>query len=117
MVSCFAQPTDLKSYDAVIMPVGSDRHVGGEDVRVKGRMATHSIAVARLAALVGLGIAPIPTFLVADDLAGGALIRVLPEFELPPSPATALYPRAATPSPALRLLLDDLRSLPTPVPT
>ena len=110
-----ARPADLTSLEAIIVPVGSEHwHVGGDNVRVKGRVATHSIAVARLAALAGLGIAPIPTFLIADDLAGGALVRVLPQFELPRSPATALYPRAVTPSPALRLLLDDLRSLPSP---
>ena len=109
------RPSGLKSHEAIIVPVGSEHwHLGDEDIRVKGRVTTHSITVARLAALAGLGIAPIPSFLVADDMAGGALVRVLPDFELPRSPATALYPRAVTPSPALRLLLDDLRSLPRP---
>lgn len=49
-----------------------------------------------------------PAFFVADELANGTLVRVLPQIELPKSFGTALYPRSIVPSLALRCLLDAL---------
>ena len=109
------RPADLSSHDAIITPIGSDHwRVGGQDVRVSGRVTSHSVAAARLAALAGLGVAHVPAFLVVEDLAAKSLVKQLPDFDVPRSQATALYPRAVTPSAGLRLLLDDLRSLPPP---
>ena len=110
-----ATPAELARHDAVVMPPWLDHwQVGDEAVRVRWRLSTTSLAAARLAALAGLGIARLPAFVVADDLASAALSRILPDAALPRSPATALYPRAAIPSVALRLLLDELQSLPAP---
>ena len=72
------------------------------------------MSAVRLALLAGLGIARVPQFVIADDLASGALVRLLPEVPLPLSPATALYPRVATPSAALKTLIKALKSLPAP---
>ncbi len=108
-------PAELARHDAIAVPPSLDHwQVGDEEIRVRWRVSTRSLPAARLAALAGLGIARLPTFVVADDLATGALLRMLPEAALPRSPATALYPRAVTPSAALRLLLNDLHSLPVP---
>ena len=110
-----ATPAELARHDAVAMPPWVDHwRVGHGEVRVRWRISTRSLAAARLAALAGLGIARLPTFVITDDLANGSLIRMLPQAALPRSPATALYPRAVTPSAALRLLLGELQSLPAP---
>jgi DNA-binding transcriptional LysR family regulator len=43
-----------------------------------------------------------------SDLADGTLARVLPRYDLPKTPVTALYPRSIVPSLALRAFLDAL---------
>jgi len=45
---------------------------------------------------------------VAEDLADGKLVQLLPQYELPKTVVTALYPRSIVPSLALRTLLDIL---------
>ena len=110
-----ATPAELARHDVIAVPPSAHHwQVGEEEVRVRWRMSTRSLTAARLAAVAGLGIARLPTFVIADELASGALLRILPEAALPRSPATALYPRAVTRSVALRLLLDELQSLPPP---
>ena len=48
----------------------------------------------RKAAVAGLGITMIPRYAVADDLASGALIIVLPRHRIAPRPLLAVYPKA-----------------------
>ena len=56
----------------------------------------------------GLGISRLPAFFVAEDLADGRLVQLLPQYDLPKTVMTALYPRSVVPSLALRTLLDIL---------
>lgn len=109
-----AVPADLARHEVIAVPPRREQwRIGDEDVRVRGRIRLRSLPAARLAVLAGLGVARLPVFAVADDLATGALVRILPDVVLPPAPATALYPRAVVPSAALRLLLDEFGSLPS----
>jgi DNA-binding transcriptional LysR family regulator len=55
---------------------------------------------------LGLGIAQLPLFHVAEDLARGALIQVLPEWRLPAGPVSILYPRNRQLSPRVRLFIN-----------
>lgn len=57
-------------------------------VRVTGRFRADAGEALMAAAVAGLGIAALPTFLLHEDLSGGALERVLPDYEFPES---ALY--------------------------
>jgi DNA-binding transcriptional LysR family regulator len=66
------------------------------------------MVVTRNAARDGLGIARMPVFFAAGDLADGTLQQVLPGFEVPSFAATALYQRSVVPSLALRTLLNVL---------
>ena len=104
-------PRDLTAHATIA--TDPDVHawtVGEHRVRVSWRFATGNMLASRDAARAGLGIAICPRFLVADDLASGALARVLPEFRLAPTRASALYPNAADRSSALRALIDHLVS-------
>jgi DNA-binding transcriptional LysR family regulator len=56
--------------------------------------------------LMGLGLAQMPLFHIADDLAGGRLERVLADWPLPPGPVSVLYPRNRQLSPRVRLFID-----------
>lgn len=103
------QVQDLRNHTAVLSQKRFDYWiVGGETVRVRWRISTGSMVVTHTAVRDGLGIARMPEFLVAADLADGTLQRVLPGFDVPGFAATALYPRSAVPSLALRTLLNAL---------
>ncbi|HEY4275256.1 MAG TPA: LysR substrate-binding domain-containing protein [Rhizomicrobium sp.] len=54
----------------------------------------------------GFGLAQLPLFHIAHDLAEGRLIRVLPDHELPAGPVSILYPRNRQLSPRVRLFID-----------
>ena len=99
----------LARHDIVAVPANVTRwRVDGWDVSLRRRFVTSAVSAARAAALADLGIARLPLFAVAQDLASGDLVRVLPHADLPRFAATALYPRSVAPSAALRLVLQEL---------
>ncbi len=56
--------------------------------------------------LLGLGLAQMPVFHIAQDLAEGRLVRVLEDYPLPAMPVSILYPRSRQLSPRVRLFID-----------
>jgi DNA-binding transcriptional LysR family regulator len=60
------------------------------------------------AALVGAGLAYLPRFLVASDLASGRLLQPLPDWAGPRVPIAIVYPSARFASPRLRAFIDLL---------
>ncbi|HET8728488.1 MAG TPA: LysR family transcriptional regulator [Alphaproteobacteria bacterium] len=82
---------------------------GGERVvRVRGPLRANNGDALRAAALGGLGLTQLPTFLVADDLANGALVAVLTGYEPDPLPVHALYPPGRHLSGKVRAFVDFL---------
>jgi DNA-binding transcriptional LysR family regulator len=78
-------------------------------VRVEGQLVVNDIALARRAAIDGLGIAYLPEDYIEPDLAGGALIHILSDWS-PPFPGYHLYyPSRRQQLPAFALLVDALR--------
>jgi DNA-binding transcriptional LysR family regulator len=66
------QVQDLQNHTAVLSQKKFDHWiVGGETVRVRWRISTGSMVVTHTAVRDGLGIARMPGFLVAGDLADG----------------------------------------------
>jgi DNA-binding transcriptional LysR family regulator len=63
-------------------------------VKVEGSFFSNSALALRKAALAGLGIALLPRYSVADDLAAGGLVVVLPRHKISQRPLLAVYPRA-----------------------
>src|SRR5262249_5053309 len=99
------QPQDLLRHTAILTQKKFDHWtIGTEAVRMRWRMSTGSMVMTRRAVLDGLGIARMPEFFAARDLAEGTLRRVLPRLALPSFPPTALYPRSVVPSLARRPL-------------
>lgn len=68
--------------------------LGGEErlVRVSGPLRANNGDALRAAALAGVGIVMLPVFLIARELRAGALIPLLPAFELPRLGLYAVYP-------------------------
>jgi DNA-binding transcriptional LysR family regulator len=90
--------------------------VGGAErrVRVSGRLATNNGDVAIAAAEAGLGLVMVLGYQVEAQLAGGALVRVLREFEPAPAPVQAVYPSGRLVPAKLRAFLDVLAETVTP---
>jgi DNA-binding transcriptional LysR family regulator len=79
------------------------------NVRVEGQLIVNDPALARQAAIDGVGIAYLPDDYLQADVHAGRLIRVL-ESWCPPFPGYHLYyPSRRHQSPAFALLVDELR--------
>jgi DNA-binding transcriptional LysR family regulator len=72
------------------------------------RLSTDDLSTLRRAALQGIGAVLIPHLLVANDLAGGALVRLLPSLEAHTGIVHAVFPSRRGMVPAVRALLDLL---------
>lgn len=71
-------------------------------------LATDDVETAALAVAEGLGLGLLPEWLVADALAQGRLVRLLPEVLLPPAPLVAWLPAGRQSPRRVRLVLDAL---------
>jgi DNA-binding transcriptional LysR family regulator len=68
------------------------------------------------AALAGLGIARLSTYLVGDDLRSGRLVRILPQYAQEDSSIVAIYRERRNLAPKIRAFLDYLVQHFAPVP-
>ncbi|WP_144152306.1 LysR family transcriptional regulator [Paraburkholderia sp. BCC1885] len=64
----------------------------------------------RAATLAGGGVAALTNFAVADDVAAGRLVRLLPQWSTPPAGIHALFPSARYPAPKVRVFIDALKA-------
>jgi DNA-binding transcriptional LysR family regulator len=76
--------------------------------RLRGDLFLDSGEAVRRVALLGHGIACLPTYLVGDDLGRGRLVRILPDELLLEASAFAVYPENRHVSPKVRALIDYL---------
>jgi DNA-binding transcriptional LysR family regulator len=78
-----------------------------------------SLHAVRAAALAGGGVALVPEFIVAEAIAAGALVRLMPDCQGPASSINVIYPSRRHPSARLRAFIDLLVSMlsETPIET
>ncbi|MER0238891.1 LysR family transcriptional regulator [Fulvimarina sp. MAC8] len=71
-------------------------HASGkrQSLEVEARLAVDTTRGVQAAALSGAGLAVLPEFAAADDIAAGRLIRVLPDWTLPTGGIHAVFPSA-----------------------
>ena len=86
--------------------VGPDGEI--REVPVKGRFTSNQGAALRAAAICGAGIVLQPELLLAHDLAGRQLERVLPDWSFRPVPMYLVYPQDSRPTAMLRSTIDFL---------
>jgi DNA-binding transcriptional LysR family regulator len=72
------------------------------------RLCTDDLSTLRRAALEGIGVVLVPHLLVAADLKGGTLIRLLPSLKSHVGAVHAIFPSRRGMVPAVRALLDFL---------
>lgn len=80
-----------------------------ETVALTPRLQVQDMAMLRQAALAGLGLAMMPRFLVAEDLAEGRLVEKSFALSAPTLRIHAVHLGVKHMRPALRVLLDDLK--------
>lgn len=85
-----------------------DGHKGEHRIAAGGVLRSNSADILRAAALSGLGIALLPSWVVGDDLRSGALTRILPGCEPQPSAVYAAYPSNRLMSAKVRAFVDHL---------
>ncbi|MBX6322321.1 MAG: LysR family transcriptional regulator [Rhodospirillaceae bacterium] len=86
-------------------------------VPVRGPLRVNNGDILLQAALAGLGIVALPTFVCGPAIRSGALIRVLPRFEMLEATLCAVHPQSRHPSPKVRSFLDFLAGRFGPCPT
>ncbi len=77
-------------------------------VSVRGRMNINNGDALRVAALKGLGIIALPTFIVGSDIHSGALVSLLEKYVPQNATINAVYPHARHLSPKVRAFVDFL---------
>ena len=80
------------------------------------RFASNNYGAVRDVALAGGGVALLSEFMIADDLAAGRLVRVLPEWRTRVTEVHAVYPARHNLPPRLTLFLDHLAKALNPPP-
>jgi DNA-binding transcriptional LysR family regulator len=93
---------------AAPLPWNEIWRVGGEEVAIRPVLLVNTGEALRVAVITGVGIVPVPDWVVADALAAGQLIRVLGEFETPSSGIYAVYPTNRLLTPVVRVFVDHL---------
>jgi len=108
-------PSDLAEHDILgysLLAAGDTWHFTGTKgpvtVKVRPRLWTNNGDTCVAAAVRGAGIQLQPTFLVADELASGKLVEVLPKFRASELGIYAVYPTRKFVLPKVRVLLEFL---------
>jgi DNA-binding transcriptional LysR family regulator len=109
-------PRDLAAHDCLLYTYAVSaeewRFVGpdGEDevVRVSGRLLANNGDVILTAALGGVGIALVPTFMAGEHVQAGSLVTLLPGHAAPAAALYAVYPPGRHLSAKLRSFVDFL---------
>jgi DNA-binding transcriptional LysR family regulator len=77
-----------------------------ESVQVRGRLMVNNGQALRMAAIAGLGIIMQPEILLSSDVAGGTLVRVLSDYELPSRAMHLVYHSDRRRTPKLNRFID-----------
>lgn len=112
-------PQQLSDHDCIIRQTAADDYVHGttwtferntdvQRIDVRGRLFLNSIAMAHAAARDGAGIAAIPSFLCAEDVQNGRLMRLFPEWTVNRKDIRILYPSRRNLAARVRLFIDAL---------
>lgn len=78
---------------------------------IRPRMSTDSLYALRNAALKGLGVGVVSAWLVADDIAAGRLVHLVPEWRAAPLPVSLVYPYAHFYPARTRLFIEAVRRI------
>ena len=110
-------PSNLEDHDCIEMP-GRDgrgrtwamkRGEETAEVRLTPRITVNEALTIHRLCLHGAGIAIISGYLCREDLESGRLVRVLPEWSMPPVEVSTVFPSRRVLSPTVRAFVDFLK--------
>lgn len=108
-------PAELTGHDTIAFTIGERTGVwryqtpaGLHLHEQPGRLNIDSSEAMREAALAGIGLIHLPTYITGNDLREGALVEVLKPFRAPPDPIRIVYPSKRHLSPRVRTFIDLL---------
>jgi DNA-binding transcriptional LysR family regulator len=112
------EPGDLARYDGIVgwrratrpawLLRGADGRTDAVAVRARHEMSDGEAMVS--AVLAGCGLCQLPTWLIADHLASGALVTVLDDHAGAEMPIHAVWPRTRYTRAKIRIVVDALRA-------
>ena len=79
-------------------------------LQFRPRLTTDSLYAARSAAVLGLGVCVVSAWIVAEELASGALVQLTPDWSAEPLPVYIVYPYARFYPAKLRRFVDSMRA-------
>lgn len=107
------QPADLAQHDCLNLPTALpsrvwpfERRGEGAEVAVKGSVESDMVPALHDLVLAGTGITLLPLELAARDVKAGRLVRVLPDWEMPPASLYAVYLPSRHLPPKVRAFID-----------
>jgi DNA-binding transcriptional LysR family regulator len=115
---CPKEPADLQGLEGIgwwqtgVTPRWRLHTNTGEqfDIAIRPRFQTNNLAVARIAALAGVGMARLPRPLCKDDILSGRLVRVLSNYAPESMGIYVVYPTRKSLTPAGRLFLEEVEA-------
>ena len=117
-------PADLASHNCIAHSARTTPrvwHLTGPDggqisVSINGRPTINSALAVRQAALEGLGIIEINSYLVGEDIAAGRLVRLLPQYQPKELHFYAVYVERRFLAPKIRVFVDAMLACIAPEP-
>jgi DNA-binding transcriptional LysR family regulator len=105
-----SQPSDLLEHNCLSYhgPTETWPFSTGESIETSGNLCADNADALRRAALAGLGMVYLPTFVVGEDVRAGRLVALLTPHTHVQSSAYAVYPESRHISPKVRAMLDWL---------
>lgn len=102
-------PEELVSHKIISTRPEINRWVlGGVEVKFTWRFSTGSMTLTKDAAVAGMGIAFMPTFLADECINKHELVQVLADWPMPPVELHALYPKTSSSAVAVRRLIEHI---------
>ncbi|HEF4778349.1 TPA: LysR family transcriptional regulator [Burkholderia multivorans] len=101
MLSTLARPHTLELESA---------RGGKASVRCSASVVSNTATACRAIALAGGGFGLLTDFSIADDVAAGSLVRLLPAWRAAPAGIHAVYPSTRLPSPKVRAFIDAMKA-------
>ncbi|MCE0744704.1 LysR family transcriptional regulator [Acetobacter sicerae] len=112
-----ASPDDLEGHQMIgfvssrtgqPLPLEFTRGEEVIEISLPARLLVGGVDTYAEAARLGFGLVQVPRYGLANDLANGALVEVLPDFPPMPTPVSVLYPSSRQLSPRVRVFVDWL---------
>lgn len=109
-------PAELSRYPSMDLGIPQNEHAwklfGPDDAQAtiyhQPRLITRGMLALRAAAVAGVGVVQLPTLMVAEQLARGELVHVIPDWRPRPEIAHAVFASRRGLLPSVRVLIDFL---------